>query len=37
MTINKNSSSKREAIDCMEFNKEATKFDKDRQYLKKRQ
>lgn len=34
MTINKNSNSNKEAMDWIEFNKEATKFESDRQYLK---
>jgi hypothetical protein len=33
ITMNKNSSNNNEAIDCIEFNKEATKFDSDCQYL----
>lgn len=33
MTMNKNSSSKRDAIDWMELRREATRFDSDRQYL----
>lgn len=35
MTMNKKSNSNREAIDCMEFRRDATKFDNDRQYLER--
>lgn len=34
ITMKRNSSNNSEAIDCMEFSSDATKFDKDRQYLK---
>lgn len=33
MTIKRKSNSSKDAIDCIEFNKEATKFDNDLQYL----
>lgn len=33
--MNKNRSNKRDAIDWIEFNNDATKFDNDLQYLKK--
>lgn len=33
MTMNKNSKSKSDAMDCIEFNSDATKFDNERQYL----
>lgn len=32
--MKRNNNNKSEAIDCIEFNSEATKFDSDRQYLK---
>lgn len=31
--MNKNSNNNRDAIDCIEFNRDATKFDSERQYL----
>lgn len=34
ITINRKSSNNSEAIDCIEFNREATRFDSERQYLK---
>lgn len=33
ITMKRNNSNKSEAIDCIEFNSDATRFDKDRQYL----
>lgn len=33
ITMNKNNNNKREAIDCIEFNREATRLDNERQYL----
>lgn len=33
ITINRNKSRSKDAIDWMEFNKDATRFDSDRQYL----
>lgn len=35
ITINRKSSKSSEAIDCIEFKREATRFDRERQYLKK--
>lgn len=35
ITMKRKSKSNREAIDWIEFNKEATRFDKDLQYLNK--
>lgn len=35
ITIKRKSRSNRDAIDCIEFNREATKFDSDFQYLNK--
>lgn len=34
ITINKKSRSNKDAIDCIEFNNDATKFESERQYLK---
>lgn len=34
MTIKRKSSNSKEAIDCIEFKREATRLDRDRQYLK---
>lgn len=36
ITINKKSRSNKDAIDCIEFNKDATKFESERQYLQQR-
>lgn len=33
MTIKRKSSNSNDAIDCIEFNSEATRFESDRQYL----
>lgn len=33
ITMNRNNKSKRDAIDCIEFNRDATKLDRDLQYL----
>lgn len=33
--MNKKSKSSRDAMDCIEFNNDATRFDRDLQYLKK--
>jgi len=37
MTMNKKSNSNRDAIDWMELSKEATRLERDRQYLKTRE
>lgn len=34
MTIKRKSSNSREAIDCIEFKRDATRLDRERQYLK---
>lgn len=34
ITINRNKSNSKEAMDCIEFNNDATKFERDLQYLK---
>lgn len=34
MTIKRKSSNSKEAIDCIEFKREATRLDRERQYLK---
>lgn len=36
ITINRKSSNNSEAIDCIEFKREATRFDRERQYLEEK-